>query len=129
MRDPESAGALLGELRAMGLRLLMDDFGTGQSSLSHLSNLPIQVLKIDRSFLGTGPNEDGRAEILCSVVELGARLGLQVVCEGVETKEQLHRLRQLGDCLVQGFFIARPVESGEVPALLRDGPWLRDLEL
>ena len=108
--DPDIAVTKLTELRALGLRIAMDDFGTGYSSLSYLSRFPVDIIKMDRSFL----REDATPQTLdlsSAVVALGSSLSLEVVAEGIELDEQLQRLRDLGCALGQGFHFARPMES------------------
>jgi diguanylate cyclase (GGDEF)-like protein/PAS domain S-box-containing protein len=108
--DPDIAVVKLTELRALGLRVAMDDFGTGYSSLSYLSRFPVDIIKMDRSFL----REDATPQALdlsSAVVALGSSLSLEVVAEGIELDEQLQRLRDLGCALGQGFHFARPMES------------------
>jgi len=111
----EAALPVLLELRRLGVRLAIDDFGTGYSSLSHLAQLPIDELKIDRSFvarLGEGSNE---AAVVRSVVLLGLSLGKRVVAEGIETPVQGEQLRELGCRVGQGFLLARPLAPDELP--------------
>ena len=110
---------LLNELRDFGVRLAIDDFGTGYSSLSYLKRLPVSHLKIDRSFImGLGTDtEDER--IVAAVTELGHGLGLRVVAEGIENRQQRQRARELGCDLYQGFLLAKPCRPRDVPALLR----------
>ncbi|MHB8240902.1 MAG: putative bifunctional diguanylate cyclase/phosphodiesterase [Solirubrobacteraceae bacterium] len=108
--DPDIAVTKLTELRGLGLRIAMDDFGTGYSSLSYLSRFPVDIIKMDRSFL----REDATPQTLdlsSAVVALGSSLSLEVVAEGIELDEQLQRLRDLGCALGQGFHFARPMES------------------
>ncbi len=99
---------LLEELRALGVRLAIDDFGTGYSSLSYLKVLPVETIKIDRSFIaGIGANQDDLA-IVSAIISMSHTIGLQVVAEGIETSTQLERLRDLGCDFGQGFFLGRP---------------------
>jgi diguanylate cyclase (GGDEF)-like protein/PAS domain S-box-containing protein len=116
--DPDSAIATLMELRALGVLIAMDDFGTGYSSLSYLSRFPLDVIKMDRSFLAPDAAQDGLAG---AIVVLGASLGLQVVAEGIERHEQMAQLRDLGCGYGQGFHFARPLASRQlVEYLTRD---------
>jgi diguanylate cyclase (GGDEF)-like protein/PAS domain S-box-containing protein len=118
MTDTELAVRRLHELKALGVRVAMDDFGTGYSSLSYLSRLPVDILKMDRSFLrqGASPQASGLAN---AVVSLGATLELEVVAEGIERPEQWERLRELGCDLGQGFYFARPMDAARTLEFLR----------
>jgi diguanylate cyclase (GGDEF)-like protein len=109
MADTQLAVKRLEELKALGLRIAMDDFGTGYSSLSYLSSFPIDVLKMDRSFLRNGatPEASGLAN---AVVALGETLALEVVAEGIELQEQWTTLRDLGCDRGQGFYFAEPMD-------------------
>ncbi len=109
--------ATLEALRRMGVTLALDDFGTGYASLSHLKRFPLDVLKIDRSFVA-GLAEPPDAAIVRSLIELGHRLGLRVVAEGVETEAQVAALRGLGCDAVQGHGVAHPLSPTEI------GRWL-----
>jgi EAL domain-containing protein (putative c-di-GMP-specific phosphodiesterase class I) len=102
---------VLGRLAALGVRLSIDDFGTGYSSLSHLTRLPIGEIKIDRSFVGTMTHDRNAAVIVRSVVELAKSLRLDVVAEGVETRDVWRRLRRLGCTLAQGEFLSPPLPA------------------
>jgi len=118
MQQLESATDTLMKLRELGVGLSVDDFGTGNSSLSHLSTLPISSLKIDRAFVNKleyGSNEE---EIVRAVIQLGHALGKRVVAEGIETIPQLDRLRGLGCKFAQGFLLSRPLSEPQVAALL-----------
>jgi diguanylate cyclase (GGDEF)-like protein len=116
MRDPERSLAVLQGLAGLGLRLSVDDFGTGHSSLAYLSRLPVAALKIDRTFVAGLAREPANRSIVATTVELGQRLGLDVVAEGVEDDAVLAILRTLGCELAQGVGIARPMPAGAVPA-------------
>jgi len=109
LTDPERTRAVLERLRALGVTLSIDDFGTGFSSLGQLKRLPVDVLKIDRSFVMNMEHEENDDVIVRSTIELGHNLGLRVVAEGVETQETWSRLAQLGCDTAQGFFISRPL--------------------
>jgi len=119
--------AVLTELRALGLRLAIDDFGTGYSSLAYLEQLPVQVLKIDKSFVDriaeTSPDADGRptSVMVAAISQLGHTLDLQMVAEGVEHPEQAHALRALGCQFGQGYVFARPLPAAELGGLLLAG--------
>lgn len=108
--QPELARHLFGELRALGVSLALDDFGTGYSSLSYLHQFPLQVLKIDRSFVeAVDQAEPGNAlAVLRAICALGASLGMEVVAEGIESKAQLARVRELGCRYGQGFLLGLP---------------------
>jgi diguanylate cyclase (GGDEF)-like protein/PAS domain S-box-containing protein len=108
MADAELAVRRLEELKTLGVRLALDDFGTGYSSLSHLSNFPVDILKMDRSFLREGRSAK-TSELATAVVALGESLNLDVVAEGIELPEQWTALRELGCALGQGFYFARPM--------------------
>ena len=112
MADPDTAAARLNQLKDLGVRIAMDDFGTGYSSLSYLSRLPVDILKMDRSFLGAGNTDSGLA---AAIIAIGERLDLEVVAEGIEEPEQIGTLRGLGCELGQGFLFARPMTQ---PALV-----------
>jgi diguanylate cyclase (GGDEF)-like protein len=119
MSDPELAATILHALRAIGVRIAVDDFGTGHSSLGYLKQLPVDCLKIDRSFVsGLGVDPDDRA-IVAAVVSMGHALGLTVTAEGVETPQQLDELERLGCDVGQGFYFAKPQPSAIVTALVR----------
>jgi diguanylate cyclase len=118
VKDAESAGATLRALKALGVKLSIDEFGTGHSSLGSLKKFPLDMLKVDRSFvsgLGTDP-EDGA--IVTAIINLAHSLGLETVADGVETKEQVEELRALGCDVGQGFYFARPRPSDAIAELL-----------
>ncbi|HEX8161541.1 MAG TPA: PAS domain S-box protein [Pyrinomonadaceae bacterium] len=122
MDNAKAIVALMGDLRALGLELAIDDFGTGYSSLSYLQRFPIHTLKIDRSFISPHGDEDREnAEIVRTIVLLARNMGKDVVAEGVETEEQLARLRALGCEYGQGYIFSRPQDAGATEALLREG--------
>jgi diguanylate cyclase (GGDEF)-like protein len=109
MTDQVRAAAVLGELDRTGVRLSIDDFGTGQTSLGYLSTLPIHELKIDRSFITDMLDHNGHAAIVHSIVDLGHNLGFSVVAEGVETRTIMEELASAGCDLAQGFLFTRPI--------------------
>ena len=116
--DMSAAVRHLAELRSLGVRISIDDFGTGYSSLAYLRTLPLDELKIDRSFVTPVADDPSAAAIVASVVSLGHALGLLVVAEGVETAAQLTTLRELGCDLAQGFYLARPAPPGDLTPVL-----------
>jgi EAL domain-containing protein (putative c-di-GMP-specific phosphodiesterase class I) len=116
--DMGTALEVLSSLRRLGVSLLMDDFGTGYSSLSYLHAFPIDVLKIDRSFVGRMTDGDQPLQIVRTIVELARVLGMDVVAEGIETREQYLLLRELGCRFGQGFLFARPMSAEAVTRLL-----------
>jgi diguanylate cyclase (GGDEF)-like protein len=108
MVDPVRSLVVLAELHALGVRLALDDYGTGHSSLSYLNQLPVDTLKIDRSFVTAMDTSDNAATIVRSTIDLAGNLGLSVVAEGVETGESWLRLAELGCDSAQGYWLARP---------------------
>ena len=119
MSDVTLAVELLHAMKALGINLSIDDFGTGYSSLSYLSRFPIDVLKIDRSFVAEITRDSNDAAIVASIIALAHNLKLAVIAEGVETEEQLDYLRRHGCDEMQGYYFSRPLPAGEFEALLR----------
>jgi len=115
----QTAMAVLGSLRSLGVSLLVDDFGTGYSSLNHLHSFPFDVLKIDRSFVGRMTEGDQALQIVRTIIELARVMGMDVVAEGIETREQFLLLREMGCRFGQGFLFARPMNVEAVTQLLR----------
>ncbi len=120
MRDPDRAAVILGELRAAGAALALDDFGTGFSSLSYLTRLPFDTLKIDRYFVRTMATNEGSAKIVSSVVKLGQDLSLEVVAEGVENAGMARQLLSLGCDYGQGFGYAPALSPQEAEVYLNE---------
>lgn len=117
----ESAGTretLLG-LRRQGIHIALDDFGTGFSSLSYLTRIPANVLKLDRSFISTMAGDRRQEAIIGSIINLAHRVGMTVVAEGVEVDRERHLLEEMGCDLVQGYFFSKPVPADEFVELLR----------
>ncbi|WP_233488600.1 EAL domain-containing protein [Blastococcus sp. TF02-9] len=114
MKDPASAQQVLHELREVGVELAIDDFGTGYSSLAYLRHLPVQCLKVDRSFVAE--LADGHGEIASAVIALARNLNLCTVAEGVESPEQVEELSRLGATYLQGFSLAEPMTGGHAAA-------------
>jgi EAL domain-containing protein (putative c-di-GMP-specific phosphodiesterase class I) len=111
MSNTDRTIALLTELREMGVRLSVDDFGTGYSSLGYLQRFPLNTLKVDQSFTRNMMEEEDSAAIAEAVIALAHVLGLTVIAEGVETREQWDRLRELGCEELQGYLFSRPVPA------------------
>jgi EAL domain-containing protein (putative c-di-GMP-specific phosphodiesterase class I) len=110
--DTESAASTLAKLKALGVRIALDDFGTGYSSLTHLDRFPVDVLKIDKSFVDAlGSDDAERSSLVSAIVNLGMMLGLHVTAEGIEGAAQLASLRTMGCELGQGFLFAKPMDA------------------
>jgi EAL domain-containing protein (putative c-di-GMP-specific phosphodiesterase class I) len=118
MRDAENAVAVLKRLSAMGIRLAMDDFGTGTSSLSVLKRLPVDSIKIDQSFIADLGSDAGAQEIVRAVISMGHALGRRIIAEGVESSEQVAILERLGCDEIQGYVLSQPLPSDQLAALL-----------
>jgi diguanylate cyclase (GGDEF)-like protein len=114
MRQPEQVIAVMHQLRAAGIEISLDDFGTGHSSLSMLKTLPINSMKIDRSFVQPLPGNDRDRAMAQTILTLGRHMQLDVIAEGIETPGQLQILRQHGCRLVQGFLLSHPLSLGEL---------------
>ena len=120
MADPRRAMEILGRLKEVGVGLSVDDFGTGYSSLAYLKDLPVDAIKIDRSFVMGMENEPRNAAIVRSTVDLGRNFGLEVVAEGVETQAAYDELARLGCDYAQGFLLARPLPAPELLARVQE---------
>ena len=125
MKDMNGTIATLNQLHAMGVRLAIDDFGMGYSSLSYLKRFPINTLKIDQSFIRDISLDADDATITALIVTLGHSLKLRVIAEGVETAEQLAYLREIKCDEIQGYYFSKPVPAEELAQLLREGRQLR----
>ena len=121
LEDVDAAGATLARLRGLDLAVSIDDFGTGRSCLSHLHRLPVDALKIDRSFVSEVARRRESAEIVRTIVQLGHNLGLRVIAEGVETAPQREVLRHLGCDYAQGYFYSPPVTAETAHRMLALG--------
>jgi EAL domain-containing protein (putative c-di-GMP-specific phosphodiesterase class I) len=115
---PEMTVDVLGQLHEMGVRLAMDDFGTGYSSLAYLRGLPLDFVKIDRSFIAELDAQTTDIAIVRAIVDLAGTLGLQTVAEGVESERQAEVLGELGCMLAQGYHFARPVPAEDAGRFL-----------
>jgi diguanylate cyclase (GGDEF)-like protein len=119
LADPVRAMQILSRLDEMGVRLAIDDFGTGYSSLAYLKRLPVDELKIDKSFILGMEDSENDAVIVRSTIDLGRNLGLQVVAEGVETSTAWNRLASLGCDIAQGYYLSRPAPAAELTEWIR----------
>ncbi len=113
------------QLRQQGVRISLDDFGTGYSSLGHLRNFPIDIIKIDRSFVSDIQEGGGNPAIIAAIIAMGQNLGMQITAEGIETSFQSGFLRERGCDFLQGFFISRPRPAAEIQAKLQAVPATR----
>ncbi len=118
MRDVDAAAARLEELSALGVKLAVDDFGTGQSSLAQLRRFPVDILKVDKSFVDNIDQDDMANNLLTVVAKLGESLGLDVVAEGVESAAQASIIQRLGHLFVQGYLYSRPLDVASMTAFL-----------
>jgi EAL domain-containing protein (putative c-di-GMP-specific phosphodiesterase class I) len=114
MSDETRGDATLDRLRALGVRIAVDDFGTGESSYSRLQHLPIDILKIDKSFIFALDGGGREVSIVKSMIDLGRNLGLETVAEGAETGAAFTLLHELGCDLVQGYHVSRPLPADEL---------------
>ena len=125
MANPDTITDVLSQFRAIGVQIHMDDLGTGYSSLSYLHRLPIDVLKIDREFMSTMNANKDYAGVVHTVVVLAHNLNMQVIVEGVETRDQLAQLISLDCDHAQGFYFAEPLDAKEARKLLASRPhWI-----
>jgi diguanylate cyclase (GGDEF)-like protein len=122
MQDIKSNLELLHKIKALGIRLAIDDFGTGYSSLNYLSQLPVDTLKIDRSFVVDLPESKERVDLLRNVIKMSHDLGMSVVAEGVETQSQLDILKDLKCNEIQGYYYSAPVSAEQFRVLLEHQP-------
>ena len=111
MENSETAGTMLGKLRQLGIELSLDDFGTGYSSLSYLHRLPVDYLKIDRSFISRMIESKENGEIIYTIIKLAQNLKMKVIAEGIETAAQLEHLKNLNCEFGQGYFFSKPVDA------------------
>lgn len=121
VENPELARQIFTKLKQLDLSIAMDDFGTGYSSLSYLQQLPIDVLKIDQSFVAGMLNSDDSHKIVTTIIALARNLGMTTVAEGVEEQSQAERLRALGCDTAQGYFFARPMAAQEAEKFIDKG--------
>jgi len=122
IQDGPRALVVLESLKKLGLRIALDDFGTGYSSFNHLHRFPIDIVKIDRSFVERITLDDRAAVIVEAVIDLGHNLGMSVVAEGAQTQRQVTRLKEMGCDFAQGYFFARPMSASDIGTLLAAQP-------
>jgi EAL domain-containing protein (putative c-di-GMP-specific phosphodiesterase class I) len=118
------AATVLGELRALGVQVYLDDFGSGYSSLSYLHRFPVNTLKIDRSFISSLGTKREQPAIVESIIALARSVGANVIAEGVETRNQLRLLRHIGCGYAQGFLFSEALAPGAAETLIARGPVL-----
>jgi EAL domain-containing protein (putative c-di-GMP-specific phosphodiesterase class I) len=119
MADPNKALVALTALRNMGALIALDDFGTGQSSLAYLAGLPIDIIKVDQSFVSTVDTEPTSTAVVDAVARIAAALGAKTIAEGIERPGQLRVLRELGCDIGQGYFLGRPTAAADVDWAVR----------
>jgi diguanylate cyclase (GGDEF)-like protein len=122
VRDGQRALFVLNDLRDIGVKLALDDFGTGYSSLGYLKKFPVDIVKIDRTFVAEVQQDPASHTIVAAFIALAHNLGMTVVSEGVETAEQHHELSRLGCDSCQGFYFARPMPASSLDTLIQDRP-------
>jgi EAL domain-containing protein (putative c-di-GMP-specific phosphodiesterase class I) len=118
IRHADSAASRFSRLKSLGVQLYLDDFGKGYSSLNYLHRFPMDILKIDRSFVSRIDEAEGNLAIVRAIVTLAHQLGMEVVAEGIQTEEQRARLQSLGCEYGQGFFLSEPVPADRAESLL-----------
>lgn len=123
MQDPARALEILSALSNMGIRLSIDDFGTGYSSLAYLKQLPVDEMKIDKSFVTSIAQDENSVVIVRSIIDLAHNLGLKVVAEGVENEHVYDLLEKLGCDIVQGFYMGHPVAGDSIIEWVRESKW------
>ncbi len=117
MEDKEAAAARLEALKALGVRIAIDDFGSGYAYRADLQQMPIDFLKVDRSSLDAGEDEDYRSWLLEAILVFGRDLSLTVIAKGVESQDQVDALQSMGCTMAQGFFLGEPVAASGVGGL------------
>ena len=127
MLDPDQVVEMLDELSNMGLKLSIDDFGTGHSSLAYLKRLPVHTLKVDKSFVTDMDADEDNASIVLATIDLAHSLGLEVTAEGVETRPVYEMLWEMGCDCYQGYYVSEPLEMGAISDWLDNGRMARQV--
>lgn len=117
--------SILNALRSRGIRIALDDFGTGYSALSYLRNLPVNAVKLDKSFLIDIPHDAQGRAVIKAVVDISRALGLETIADGVERKEQAAFLRENNCTGLQGFLVSHPLPAGEMTSWLKGNDGIR----
>ncbi|MBZ9636960.1 EAL domain-containing protein [Clostridium sp. FP1] len=125
MKDFEKSVKLLTEIRDLGIKIALDDFGTGYSSLSYLKQLPINTLKIDKSFIDNIVTNEREKAIVDGIIQLAQKIDLDVIAEGVETKEQIKLLQSMGCNQIQGYYFSKPLPSDEIEEKFLKTNWIK----
>ena len=120
MQNPNQSIMLLQRIKDLGIGLAIDDFGTGYSSLSYLKRLPIDKLKIDKSFIDDIPGKSEDEAVVSAIISMAKSMGLDTVAEGVETDKQKVFLEQAGCSIIQGYFYSKPMSSENIIKLLKE---------
>jgi len=123
MSDPAKSDAAIQRLKEIGFHFSIDDFGTGYSSLSYLQKLPVNEIKIDKSFVAGLLTNPRSGAIVRSIIDLGRNLGLSIVAEGVEDQQTLESLVTLGCDVAQGYYMCRPNGAGEITRWMQESGW------
>jgi EAL domain-containing protein (putative c-di-GMP-specific phosphodiesterase class I) len=118
MHDVEQAASRLRAIKSLGVKLALDDFGTGYSSLSYLRSFPVDVVKIDKLFVDEIETDQGASALVQAILRLGLGLTFEVVAEGIETREQMTSLLELGCLYGQGYYLAHPLSSPDLAEFL-----------
>ena len=121
MENPEAAGAIMGKLRNLGVHIHLDDFGTGYSSLSYIHRIPVNALKIDRSFVNKMFANDENMEIIKAIISLAHNLKLYLIAEGLELADQVTHLKKLKCHYGQGYLFSRPMAVKDIEQWLTSG--------
>jgi diguanylate cyclase (GGDEF)-like protein/PAS domain S-box-containing protein len=128
MKDFDNSVKLLTEIRDLGINIALDDFGTGYSSLNYLKQLPINTLKIDKSFIDNIVTNERERSIVDGIIQLAQKIDLDVIAEGVETKEQIKLLKSMGCNQIQGYYFSKPLSADEIEEKFLKANWIKSYE-